>query len=82
MDLWSLGVDGMKMIEGKPDYRRHTGLALNDPIYDMYYSWCSDNAVPILMHVADPEEFWHIDKINDFARKAGCDNGTAYSSPS
>ena len=56
--LMELGCDGMKMIEGKPNVRRDTGLALDAPVYDGYYRYLEQNSIPVLFHVADPEEFW------------------------
>lgn len=76
--LVSLGADGMKMIEGKPNARRETGLALDAPEYDPYYTWLQQQGVPILWHVADPEEFWDEDAAPQMAK----DNNWLYTDPS
>lgn len=67
--MWEMGADGMKMLEGKPNTRRDTGMALDDPRYDSYYRYLQDNSIPILFHVADPEEFWDADKAPAFAKE-------------
>lgn len=69
--LVSLGADGMKMIEGKPNVRKATCLALDDPLYIPYYAFLEQNGVPVLFHVADPEEFWSEDAAPAFAKRNG-----------
>ncbi|MBD3241856.1 MAG: amidohydrolase family protein [Chitinivibrionales bacterium] len=67
--LVTLGADGMKMIEGKPNVRKASGLALDDPQYHAYYAYLQDNAVPVLFHVADPEEFWDEEAAPEIAKR-------------
>ncbi len=67
--LRELGADGMKMIEGKPNARRDTGLALDDPAYREYYRWLEQEGVPVLFHVADPESFWDAEKAPEMAKR-------------
>lgn len=69
--LFAAGVDGIKMIEGKPDARKSLGIPLDSPIFDSFYSYMEQNARPILLHVADPASFWDREKISDWAMKAG-----------
>ncbi len=69
--LVSLGADGMKMIEGKPNVRKASGLALDDPRYHPYYAYLRENAIPVLFHVADPEEFWDEDAVSALAKSRG-----------
>ncbi len=57
-EYMSAGFDGMKMLEGYPSFRKTTGLSLCDPAYDPYYSFLEENAVPVVMHVANPESYW------------------------
>lgn len=72
--LQAAGVDGMKMMEGKPDTRKRIGIPLNSPIYDKYYGYLEAERIPLLYHVADPSSFWDKDKAPQFA----VDNGWAY----
>jgi predicted TIM-barrel fold metal-dependent hydrolase len=65
--LWEIGFDGMKMVEDKPTLRKQIGVPFNDPAYDRYYAWLETNGIPLLAHVADPEEFWDKDLIPDWA---------------
>ncbi len=55
--LRGIGCEGIKMVEAKPDHR------LNLPPYDgifyeEFFLKAEKTGFPILMHVADPEEFW------------------------
>ncbi|HBC87501.1 MAG TPA: hypothetical protein DCZ94_11145 [Lentisphaeria bacterium] len=69
--LFEAGADGIKMLEGKTNARKALGIPLDSPIYDSFYSYMQENAFPILMHVADPEEFWDPVKAPDWAKKRG-----------
>jgi predicted TIM-barrel fold metal-dependent hydrolase len=69
--LYACGFDGIKMIEGKPTTRRVLNRALNDPVYDSYYSFCEEKGFPILLHVADPGTFWDKDKVPSWALEHG-----------
>jgi Predicted metal-dependent hydrolase of the TIM-barrel fold len=61
--LWAAGCDGFKMIEGKPDTWKRWNVPLDDACYDGFYSFCTEVGAPLLIHIADPENFWDIDKI-------------------
>lgn len=69
--LIAMGADGIKMLEGKPDFRKLTGLPLCAPVYDAYYGYLQAEELPLLFHVADPEEFWDPVKAPEWARKNG-----------
>ncbi len=69
--LKTLGVDGMKMIEGKPNIRKQIGVALDSTIYDKYYSFLQEEGIPILFHVADPDEFWNENLVSDHHKSKG-----------
>ncbi len=69
--LVEAGADGMKMLEGKPNVRKAMGLPIDSPVFDSYYRYMENNSLPILMHIADPYEFWDINKLPDWARKCG-----------
>jgi len=69
--LAGMGFEGFKMIEGKPGNRKLSGLPLDSGVYDEYYSFLESAGIPILYHVADPEEFWDFEKIPSWARSSG-----------
>jgi predicted TIM-barrel fold metal-dependent hydrolase len=68
----NMGFDGIKMIEGKPSVRKIIGnLPLDSPLFDEFYGYLEENRIPILSHVADPEESWDVDKSAVFAKQNG-----------
>ncbi len=56
--LIALGVDGLKLLDGKPDKRKESKVGLDSPIYDAFFARLAARGLPILWHVNDPEEFW------------------------
>jgi hypothetical protein len=64
-----LGADGIKLIEGKPTARRQNALPLDDQHYEPLYTTCERLGLPILMHVADPEEMWDWEALPEWARQ-------------
>ena len=76
--LMSLGFDGMKMLQGKPTAYREIGIPMNAPVYDEYYAFLQAERIPVVFHVADPEEFWDRTKIPaHFLEMGWCyDDGT------
>lgn len=72
--LISMGFDGMKMIEGKPEIRKRLGKQLDHKDFDKYYEFLEAKEIPVLFHVADPETFWDIKEIPRWA----LDNGWFY----
>ncbi|NIM05297.1 MAG: amidohydrolase family protein [Armatimonadetes bacterium] len=69
--LMEMGCDGMKMINGKPDARRASGIALDSPIYDGFFQRLEEDGIPLLWHVVDPEEFWDAYKAPEWAKAPG-----------
>lgn len=67
-----LGYDGMKMYEGHPNMRKLLGYPLYDEIFDKYYDFCEKEGFPILMHLANPAEFWDKTKISQYWIDRGC----------
>ncbi len=65
----ALGADGIKLIEGKPTARRQIGLPLDGEHYEPVYAVCERTGLPVLMHVADPEELWDRDALPEWARQ-------------
>lgn len=70
-NLMALGFDGMKMLEGKPEIRKELQKPLDDPSFDEYYQFLEEEQVPLLIHVADPEEFWDREKVPEWAYNNG-----------
>lgn len=69
--LKQLGFDGMKMLEGKPDTRKKTGLPLDSPVYDKYYAYLEAEGIPVTYHVGDPKIFWDEENAPEWAKKEG-----------
>lgn len=65
------GFDGLKMIEGKPDVKKDLKYPLNSLMYYEMYDYLQKNKIPIIMHIADPENFWDINKIPSWALENG-----------
>ncbi|MFB3882587.1 MAG: amidohydrolase family protein [Armatimonadota bacterium] len=69
--LIALGADGVKMINGKPNTRKASGIALDSVIYDDYFARLEERKFPILWHVNDPEEFWNPEQAPEWAKGPG-----------
>ncbi|MGH7144462.1 MAG: amidohydrolase family protein [Planctomycetota bacterium] len=53
------GCDGIKMMDGKPAYRRGwQPLRVDDRYFAAYWERCAAVQIPITIHVADPVDFW------------------------
>jgi len=70
-NLKAFGFDGVKMLEGKPTTRRKLGYALSDPKYYDFFKFSEENSFPVLLHIADPPEFWDKDKVPPWAVEYG-----------
>ena len=72
VDLYAaLGADGIKMINGKPNVRESSGIALDSVIYDDYFARLEETQFPVLWHVNDPEEFWDPEQAPEWAKGPG-----------
>jgi len=69
--LKTIGFDGLKLIEGKPMVRRILGIPLDSPMYAGVWAALEEQGIPVVWHVADPEEFWDPEGCPDWARDAG-----------
>ncbi len=70
--LLKMGCDGVKMIEGKPQYRRELQVPDFDlPVWEPFFAYAERTALPILWHVNDPETFWDQDNMPSFAKAQG-----------
>ncbi len=57
---FSVGYDGIKMLEGYPSLLKARQIPLDSEIYDKFYGFMEQNGRPIIMHIANPEENWNI----------------------
>ncbi len=69
--LTAIGCDGIKMLNGKPNYRKASGIALDSVIYDEYFARLQERGLPVLWHVNDPEEFWNPEQAPEWAKGPG-----------
>lgn len=69
--LTAMGCDGIKMLNGKPNCRKASGLALDCVVYDDYFARLEQRGLPVLWHVNDPEEFWDPEAAPAWARGPG-----------
>ena len=65
------GFDGIKILEGKPMVRKLLGIPLDSPFYEGMWAAIEDLGMPVVWHVADPEEFWDPVRCPDWARNSG-----------
>ncbi|MBN2050721.1 MAG: amidohydrolase family protein [Spirochaetales bacterium] len=56
--LSQCGFDGLKLWEGKPLVQKRLGITLRDTFLRKALERASELAFPVLIHVADPVEFW------------------------
>jgi predicted TIM-barrel fold metal-dependent hydrolase len=67
--LQAIGFDGLKLIEGKPMVRKLLGLPLDGPQYAAMWAELEGRGFPVVLHVADPEEFWDPERCPGWARE-------------
>ena len=63
--LYELGIDGVKFLNMKPNYRKHVGKGINNPYYDKALSMMEERGTPVLIHSGDPAHFWDISKMSE-----------------
>ena len=60
--LRAMGCDGVKMLEGKPQMRKLLPVPdFDDVLWEPFWAYAEATALPILMHINDPEAFWNAD---------------------
>jgi predicted TIM-barrel fold metal-dependent hydrolase len=70
--LRSLGCDGIKMIEAKPQMRKMLPIpSFSSSVFEPYWQKLAEIQYPLLMHVNDPEEFWDAQKVPKWALERG-----------
>lgn len=78
LKMLKIGFDGVKLIETKPSISKNMPFNIDDPVYDSFFGLLEERQLPIVWHVADPEEFWDERTIPPAAKMRGWDysNGT------
>lgn len=66
-----VGADGLKLIETKPTHRRMVDIPIDSEHYEPMFERVERAGLPILWHVADPEEFWDPELCPSWAKEAG-----------
>jgi hypothetical protein len=69
--LHALGADGIKLLASKPTRRRALGEPLDGPYFSEFFAECVRLDLPLLWHVADPEEFWEPEELPAWAKQQG-----------
>lgn len=57
-ELVKLGIDGLKLWDGKPSFQADTGIAPDSPLFDAAFAAAAAHRLPVTLHVADPPIFW------------------------
>lgn len=71
--LEAQGFDGLKLIEGKPQVRKLLPYPLDGPLYAELWAALERAQFPVVLHVADPDEFWDPVACPSWARQSGWD---------
>ena len=68
-ELLSAGCDGIKLLESGPGVRRTLPWPLDGPYYRKFFATAEELGMPLLWHVAEPEEFWDAERAPAWAVK-------------
>jgi len=66
-----IGFDGLKLIEGKPTFRKAVPIPLDAPHYEGMWAALEEHEMPVIFHVADPEEDWDEAHASSWAKEHG-----------
>lgn len=69
--LVAMGADGIKMLENKPTSRKFLDVPVDSDYFEEYFARVEALGVPLLWHVADPEEFWDPEWTPAWAKERG-----------
>lgn len=69
--LRSIGCDGIKMLENKPATRKQLDIPVDSDYFAAYFARVEETGVPLVWHVADPEEFWDLKLAPKWAAARG-----------
>lgn len=75
-----IGLDGVKMVEGKPSEKKFLGIRFDDEVFEDYFRTLEEKKLTLLFHVADPEEFWDPEKVPSWAKEQGWFYDSSYPS--
>jgi predicted TIM-barrel fold metal-dependent hydrolase len=70
-NLYDIGVDGVKILAGKPNVRKRLDEPMDGPYFSDFFSVCEELDIPLLWHIADPEEFWNPSTLPQWAQNQG-----------
>lgn len=74
----AIGLDGWKILESKPDKRLALGRTLDSAYFAEAFEVLEELDLPIVWHVADPEEFWDAELTPAWAKERGWGYGSQY----
>jgi len=69
--LKKAGFDGLKLLESKPIARKIIPIPLDSLVYEPMWSKLEELDLPVIWHVADPEEFWDADLCPQWVKDSG-----------
>ena len=70
-EMVAIGADGLKLIESKPTHRRLVDIPIDSDHYEEMFARLEEIGLPIVWHVADPEEFWYPELTPSWASGRG-----------
>lgn len=70
-EVMALGFDGIKMMESKPDTYKKLPYRIDSDYYKDFFAYLEEQQIPLLWHVADPEDFWDPDRVSQNAKDHG-----------
>lgn len=70
-NLYAMGCDGIKILDGKPQQRAKLKKKLDDPIFNSFYAFAEEKGLPVLMHLGDPPQWWHEETCPQAAKDLG-----------
>lgn len=70
-ELMGIGFDGIKMLETKAYEHKELGLPVNHEFFSGFFEQAEKDQTHFVWHVADPEEFWDIEKVPKWALERG-----------
>ena len=76
--LQAVGADGIKLLASKPTERKRLHTPVDGPYFAEFFAACEKQDVPLLWHVADPEEFWEPEKLPAWAQEQGWGYDNSY----
>jgi predicted TIM-barrel fold metal-dependent hydrolase len=69
--LQAIGFDGLKMYASSPRSRKWLKIPVDAPEYAGAWAKLEELDMPVLSHVAEPEEYWDMERIPAYPRERG-----------